>query len=309
MQTKDENGQPMHIRIGTRASNLALIQTDIFVQSLKLYLDFTYEIIIITTSGDQIHDKPLYDIGGKALFLKEIEEALLRDEIDCAIHSMKDVPGNLPDGLCVAAVLERDDPSDVLVSKIANKISNLPYGAKIATSAPRRYAQIRHMRPDIIISNIRGNVQTRIDKWRDADLDGIILAAAGLKRLQIFDPAYCHILDRKMMIPAAGQGVIGIEIRLDDLRMQKICAKINHLPTWQLLQAERGFLEYLDANCRTALAAFARWKNDKIEADYMFSGDNFEYYHTTYKEFDAGDAYNCGVKAAKELKMLCTATE
>ena len=294
----------MHIRIGSRASNLALVQTNLFIEQLSLQAEFTYEIVKITTSGDKIQDRPLYDIGGKALFLKEIEEALIRSEIDCAIHSMKDVPGKLPPELCITAVLERDDPFDVLISRNAKTISDLPKNAKIATSSPRRYAQILHIRPDIVISDMRGNVQTRLDKWRNSDLDGTILAAAGLKRLGLFDADFCRILSTDEMIPAVGQGVVAVEIRKNDAKMQEICSLVNHLPTWRLLQAERGFLEYLDASCRTPLAAFARFNGGSIEVDYMLSEDNMRSYNTTNKKCDANLAYECGLKAARELQNL-----
>jgi hydroxymethylbilane synthase len=292
----------MHIRIGSRASALALAQTNIFVRQLQKHLDFTYEIVKIVTSGDKVQDRPLYEIGGKALFLKEIEEALLLHEIDCAVHSMKDVPGTLSPELLIAATLEREEPFDILVSKTSNTISNLPRCAKIATSSPRRRASVLHLRPDIIISSIRGNVQTRLDKWADSNLDGIILASAGLKRLGIFDDKFCHVLGVDEMIPAVGQGVIGVEIRKDCTWMQEVCAYVNHLPTWQLLQAERGFLEYLNASCRVPLAGFARYNGDEVEADYMLSGDNMEYYLTTTKKIDIHSAYDCGVSAAKELQ-------
>ncbi|MES2214764.1 MAG: hydroxymethylbilane synthase [Pseudomonadota bacterium] len=302
----------MHIRIGTRASSLALAQTNLFIGQLQQKLSFTYEIIKIVTSGDKIKDKPLYDIGGKALFLKEIEEALLRNEIDCAVHSMKDVPGELPPQLCIAAVLERANPFDILISKNANNIIDLPYRAKIATSSPRRRAEILRLRPDIIISDIRGNIQTRLDKWENSDLDGTILAAAGLERLGLLDPKFCHVLSPQEMIPAVGQGVIGIEIRKGDLKMEEVCAYVQHAPTWHLLQAERGFLEYLDANCRVPLAAFARYNDDMIEVDYMLSSLSsewdMEYYFTTNKKIDVDSAYNCGASAAEELQMRIKTT-
>jgi len=258
-----------------------------------------FEIVHITTTGDKVQDKPLYDIGGKALFLKEIEEALLAGKIDIAVHSMKDVPGKLPAGLKIAAVLEREDPRDLLISSKATKIGDLPIGAKIGTCSVRRIAQMLRIRPDLEIHEMRGNVNTRLDKWRTGELDGIILALAGVKRLGLYEEPYCHILSEQEMLPAVGQGVIALEIRDDDAKMDKVCARVNHIQTWQLLRAERGFLEYMNADCRTPLAALARFDGDKIVANYMLAGDNF--YHTSTKSSDALRAYDMGVLAAKEL--------
>lgn len=293
----------MHIRIGTRASKLALKQTSMVIEAIQAQLDFTYEIIEITTTGDKIQDKPLYDVGGKALFLKELEEALLDNRIDCAIHSMKDVPGRLPEGLKIAAVLEREDCRDILISNKASNIKDLPQNAKIGTSSVRRRAELLHLRPDIETYPIRGNVETRILKWRNSDLDGIILAAAGITRLGLYDRAFCHPLSPDEMLPAVGQGVVGIEIRNDDAKLEKICALINHLPTWQTLQAERGFLEYLDANCRTPLAAFAQFDGNKIKAKYMLAGNNLEYYYQDEAITSIEEAYETGVSIGKKFKM------
>lgn len=291
----------MKIRIGTRASRLALAQTQLAVDAIRSISDCSFEIVHITTTGDRIQDRPLYDIGGKALFLKEIEEALLADKIDIAVHSMKDVPGRLPDGLMIAAALEREDPRDVLISTKATKISDLPPRAKVGTSAVRRRAQMLHMRPDLEICEMRGNVNTRLDKWRAGELDGIVIALAGIKRLGLYDPSYCHILSEEEMLPAVGQGVIAVEIRNNDQAMKEICDKINHLPTWQTLQAERGFLEYLDADCRTPLAALAKLEGDKVRAVYMLSGIDLEYYKTQAASADIGKAYEMGVEVAKEM--------
>ena len=292
----------MHIRIGSRASNLALAQTDLVIKTIQSHIDFTYEIIPINTTGDKIQDKPLYDVGGKALFLKELEEALLDNRIDCAIHSMKDVPGQIPNGLKIAAMLEREDPRDVLLSYKSCNIKDLPQNAKIGTSSVRRRASLLHLRPDIEALPIRGNVETRIRKWHEGELDGIILAAAGLKRLGLFNSEFCHPLSLGEMLPAVGQGVIAIEIRDNDQKLKDICNLINHIPTWQTIQAERGFLEYLDADCRTPLAAFAEVKGQEIYAKYMLAGDNMEYYYEDSVVTNAKDAYQTGVAMGKKFK-------
>lgn len=292
----------MHIRIGTRSSKLALMQTSMVIEAIKSHIDFTYEIVEITTTGDKIQDKPLYDVGGKALFLKELEEALLEDRIDCAVHSMKDVPGLLPQGLKIAAVLEREDPRDVLLSNKYASIKELPLNAKIGTSSVRRRAALLHLRPDIETYPIRGNVETRISKWKNGDLDGLILASAGLKRLGLYDPEFCHPLSPDEMLPAVGQGVIGVEIRADDAKLEQICSLLNHLPTWQTLQAERGFLEYLNANCRTPLAAFAEFDGKNIKAKYMLAGDNLEYYYQDEVITSIEEAYETGVSVGKKFR-------
>lgn len=293
----------MHIRIGTRASPLAIEQTMRFIKVLQSVVECTYEIIKIVTTGDKILDKKLYDIGGKALFLKEIEEALLLNQIDCAVHSMKDVPGKLPDGLSVVAVLKRDNPYDVLISNVSTTISGLPEKAVIGTSSARRITSILAIRDDIQIVDMRGNIQTRLDKWRNQGLDGIILAAAGLERMNLFDKSYCHIIDPKEMLPAVGQGIIAIEVRSDDHKMIDLCKTINHLPTWRLMKAERGFLEFLEANCATPLAAFAEYSNGKIHANYMLSNDNrtkMSMMSSIISDID--NAHNYGIEAAKVLK-------
>lgn len=292
----------MKIRIGTRASRLALVQTQMVVDAILATTDCSFEIVHITTTGDRIQDRPLYDIGGKALFLKEIEEAMLDRKIDIAVHSMKDVPGRLPEGLTIAAVLEREDPRDVLISHKANSIMSLGQNAKIGTSSVRRRAQLLHIRPDIEICEMRGNINTRLDKWRAGNLDGIVLALAGIKRLGLYDPSYCHIIDIEEMLPAVGQGIIALEIRSDDKIMKEVCNKVNHVPTWQALQAERGFLEYLDADCRTPLAALGKLEGDKVKASYMLSGNNLEYYKVKEETSEVVDAYEMGIRVAKALK-------
>lgn len=295
----------MHIRIGTRGSELALAQTNFFIDRVKSFFEFTYEVVIITTTGDKITDKPLYNIGGKALFLKEIEEAMIAGKIDCAVHSMKDVPARLPDGLMIGAVLEREDPRDVLIANTSKSIIDLPKNAKVGTSSVRRAAQIYNIRPDIEICSLRGNVPTRIEKWRNSDMDGIILAAAGLKRLSLYNESFCHMIDINEMIPAVGQGAIGIEIKSEDTMLMEICSQINHIPTSVAISAERGFLEYLDADCTTPLAAHANFiGDDEIEVIYMLASDDFKTHNVQTKRAYASNAYSTGEITAMELKKL-----
>lgn len=305
----------MHIRIGTRASSLALTQTEIFIDAVKRFIDpnfsrfepgkcvnFTYEIVPITTSGDKIQDRPLYDLGGKALFLKELEEEMIAGNIDCAVHSLKDVPAILPSGLKISAVLEREDPRDVLISSLCNNILDLPQKARVGTSSVRRRAQLLHSRKDLQIIPIRGNVQTRLEKWKADNLDAIVIAMAGIKRLGLYDDSFCHLVDISQMIPSVGQGAICIETRSDDKLMEEICSLINHEETWIATKAERGFLEYLNGDCRTPMGAcVASINDDEIEGRFMLAGNDLEYYRTITLKSHKRRAYNFGVQAAMSL--------
>ncbi|MFK7968465.1 MAG: hydroxymethylbilane synthase [Rickettsiaceae bacterium] len=263
----------MVIRIATRKSRLALIQTDLFVSKLKeCFPDITYEIVPVITTGDKITDKNLYDIGGKALFLKELEEKLIAGQADLAVHSLKDVPGILPKELKIAAVLKRDDPRDCFVSYKYKSLQELPNGAVVGSSSVRRKVILQKIRPDLKVVQFRGNVKTRLAKLLEKDApDAIILACAGLKRLEMFNEKYCFPLTVDEMIPSAGQGVIAIQKRVGDQKMLEICNKINHMPTWYLSQAEREFLAYFDASCRTAISAYAEYIDmETIRASYMY---------------------------------------
>lgn len=290
----------MHIKIGTRSSKLAIAQAQRAADLLS-QLGHTYELITILTSGDKIKDKNLYDIGGKALFLKEIEEALLAKQIDLAVHSFKDVPGRIPAQLTIAAVLERKTPNDMLLSFDAKTIMELPHKAKVGTSSVRRKSILLHHRPDLEIANCRGNITLRIKKFLDKEYDAIILAACGLEMLGMIDPSYCSVIPHEEMLPAVAQGTVAIEVRKNDLQMIEICKNINHQLTWQLLKAERSFLKTLDADCRTPLAAFAQLDNNKVIANFMLadiSGLNLRTYSETVL---LKEAQALGIKAAKIL--------
>jgi hydroxymethylbilane synthase len=225
---------------------------------------------LITTTGDKIKDRPLTDKGGKALFAKEIQQALLKKEIDFAVHSLKDLEHNSPLGLTVTAVLEREDCHDVLITPAINQchsLATLKPGAVIGTCSPRRAAQLLHLRPDLNIVPLRGNVQTRLQKVETEKLDAIILALAGLKRLGLWQenndqlkgyPQFrIEIIPLDQILPAAGQGILAIECREDDKNMKKLLRKINHLDTYQCLLAERALLKEIGGNCYTAIAALA----------------------------------------------------
>ncbi|XVN40364.1 MAG: hydroxymethylbilane synthase [Rickettsia endosymbiont of Argas persicus] len=259
------------IKIGTRKSPLALTQTNLVIQKIKQYFPYiNCEIVPITTSGDLIQNKPLYDIGGKALFLKEIEQALLNKKVDLAVHSLKDVPGRIPEDLIIAAVLEREDARDVFVCLNHKSIEELPKNAVIGSSAVRRKTFIQRLRADLKVAVFRGNVDSRIKKLMNGQVDATILAYAGLKRLNAFNPLYCHLIEYSQMLPCIGQGVIAVEIRKDDNTMLEICNQINHSPTFELIKAERAFLEYLNADCRTPIAAYSKYLDDSnIKTDFM----------------------------------------
>ncbi|PCJ29062.1 MAG: hydroxymethylbilane synthase [Rickettsiales bacterium] len=292
----------MQIRIGTRKSKLALIQTNMVIRVIERHFPGAECIIVpMVTTGDKITDRNLYDIGGKALFLKELEEALLANEIDLAVHSLKDVPGILPEGLLVAAVLEREDARDCFISADYKSIQELPHGSVIGTSSVRRKIIIQQERPDLKLVQFRGNINTRLDKLKNSDIDATILAAAGLIRSSLFDPAYCHMIETSQMLPAAGQGIIGIEIRDDDALTREICAKINHLPTWSVAQAERSFLAYLDASCRTPLSAYAVLSGGVILARYMLSDDDGRFVFHHEEEAEEEHASDMGESAGEKL--------
>jgi len=256
------------LNIGTRGSPLALAQATMVRERLiasGLVDEAAIKIVVIKTSGDRIQDRSLADIGGKGLFTKEIEEALTDGRIDLAVHSLKDLPAWMPDGLVLAAVLPREDPRDALLSPIATNIASLPRGARIGTSSPRRRALLLNQRPDLEIIEFRGNVGTRLAKLAAGDVDGTMLAVAGMKRLGL-DVAH-HPLDPAEMLPAACQGAIGLETRLDNSRVRALCEAIGDLTSLIAVTAERAFQARLDGSCRTPMAALATIEGDLMTFD------------------------------------------
>ncbi|HEY0106922.1 MAG TPA: hydroxymethylbilane synthase, partial [Rhizomicrobium sp.] len=243
------------LRLGTRGSKLALVQAHL-VQRRLAAEGAACEIVILKTSGDRIQDRSLAEAGGKGLFVKELEDALLKDEIDLAVHSMKDVPTQMPPGLDLSAFLEREDPSEAFLSHTAKGLADLPKGARLGTSSVRRHAQALRARPDLDIVLLRGNVDTRLKKLDDGEMDAIFLAYAGLKRLGLADRATA-VLDPKDWLPSLGQGVIGIEIRETDTLAREITGRLNHVPSELALICERAFQAALDGSCRSAIAGLA----------------------------------------------------
>ncbi|GFE59430.1 hydroxymethylbilane synthase [Geobacter sp. AOG2] len=245
---------PKQLRIGTRASQLALWQANWVKSELeKRYPGMEVTLTKIKTIGDKILDVPLAQVGGKGLFVKEIEEAMLRGEIDIAVHSMKDVPTDFPEGLGLHCITEREDPRDAVISRNV-RFSELPQGARIGTSALRRQAQLLKVRPDLQMVIIRGNVETRIRKLEDDNLDAVILAAAGLKRLG-FTEKVGEYLDTDLSIPAIGQGALGIECRLDDAVITETIDFFNHPDTSYAVRAERALLKRCEGGCQVPIAA------------------------------------------------------
>ena len=250
------------IKIGTRASKLALWQAN-WVQSAlnEKFPDPKVELVTIKTKGDKILDVPLAKVGGKGLFVKEIEQALLEGRIDLAVHSMKDMPAEIPDGLCIGAIPQREDPADVLVARQDLDFSNLKRGAVIGTSSLRRAAQLRHARPDISITPLRGNLDTRLKKLQTENLDAIVLAAAGIKRLNLTH-RITQYLQADIMLPAVGQGALCIEMRQEDPVIGPMLATLDHANSRTVVLGERAFLTRLEGGCQVPMAAHGSVANN-----------------------------------------------
>ena len=245
------------LRIGTRASQLALTQSEwVREQILALLPGVDVELIRISTKGDRILDVPLAKVGGKGLFVKEIEEALLAGSIDLAVHSMKDVPTILPDGLHIGIVPQREEARDAFVSTRYHNLDELPQGAVVGTSSLRRKAQLLALRPDLQIRDLRGNVGTRLSKLDNGDFDAIILAGAGLRRLNLHTRIGA-LLPPEQMLPAIGQGALGIELRLSDAQLLEQLQPLHHSETAATVAAERAYLARLEGGCQVPIGAYA----------------------------------------------------
>ena len=242
------------ITIGTRGSQLALWQANWVKTAIaENYPELTVALSIIKTRGDKILDVPLAKVGGKGLFVKEIEEALLDGRIDLAVHSMKDMPAEIPTGLCIGAVPKREEPRDVLITRSGSKLDQLEQGARIGTSSLRRSAQLLYVRPDLTIVPLRGNLDTRLKKLETESLDAIVLAAAGVRRLGLAD-RITQVLDETIMLPAVGQGALCIETREADPRISTIADTLNDATTRQAVMGERAFLNRLEGGCQVPIA-------------------------------------------------------
>jgi len=298
------SSQATILRIGTRGSPLALAQAGLVRDALVKAHGFDpagIELEVIRTTGDRIQDRPLADAGGKGLFAKEIEEALLARRIDLAVHSSKDMPTFLPGGLVLQTFLPREDARDAFISRKARKPAELPRGAVVGTSSPRRQALVRQMRPDLKIVDLRGNVETRLRKLDDGVADATLLALAGLKRLGLADAA-ATVLSLDEFLPAVGQGAIGVETRADDAKTRELLQPINHADTAVALACERAFLAALDGSCRTPIAGHATVANGQISFRGMIiKPDGSEAFETT-RRGAANDAERLGGDAGQELK-------
>ena len=252
------------LRIATRKSPLALWQANYVSDLLKHYHpDLTIELVTMTTQGDKILDTPLAKVGGKGLFVKELETGMLEGKADIAVHSMKDVPVEFPSGLHLAVICEREDPRDAFVSNNFKTLEDLPQGARLGTSSLRRQSQISALRPDLNIIDLRGNVNTRLKKLDDGEYDAIILAAAGLKRLK-FDERITQFIGTDVCLPAIGQGAVGIECRTDDARVLNLIAPLNDNKTQIRVLAERAMNARLQGGCQVPIAGYAEYERGLV---------------------------------------------
>ncbi|SFM01277.1 hydroxymethylbilane synthase [Marinobacter zhejiangensis] len=250
------------LRIATRNSALALWQAEFIKAELeRLHSHIRVELIGFKTQGDKILDVPLAKIGGKGLFVKELEEAMLDGRADLAVHSMKDVPMEFPEGLGLVAICEREDPTDAFVSNQYSNLDELPQGAVVGTASMRREAQLRANRPDLQIRSLRGNVNTRLAKLDAGEYDAIILASSGLKRLGFNDRIRSQLPDT-LSLPAVGQGALGLECRLDDQELIDLLAPLNHADSWDRVRAERALNRRLEGGCQVPIAAYALLEDD-----------------------------------------------
>ncbi len=248
----------MKLRIGTRGSALALWQAEYVESALKrIYPNLETERIIIKTEGDRDRKSSLTQIGGQGVFTKTIEQALLQERIDVAVHSLKDLPSTMSDGLTIAAVPPRAPVEDVLISRDGKTLDEMPQGAKIATGSIRRRCQLLALRPDLQMADLRGNIHTRLRKLHEQNLDGIIMARAALERLGIRDVPY-QIFAPEVMIPSVGQAAIGVQIRSDDLSVGRLVAALNDQATYQCVMAERTVLRELDTGCQFPMGAYGK---------------------------------------------------
>jgi hydroxymethylbilane synthase len=290
--------------IGSRGSDLALWQANYVKSSLEdLFPDHQFEIKIIHTTGDQVLDTALSKIGDKGLFTKQIEAALLDDSIDMAVHSLKDLQTEQPEGLVIGAVCERETPNDIFVSRTGGTIDDLPHGARVATGSLRRRSQLLHYRNDLKIEEIRGNVPTRLRKFDESGLDGMILAYAGVYRLGLGD-RISQLVPFEIMLPAVGQGAVAIEIRSDDERTAKVVSKLNHQPTRTSITAERAFLRRLEGGCQVPIGAHATLEADDVTLEGMVGSLDGT---VVFRKRISGKAENAeflGTKLADELIVL-----
>lgn len=292
------------LRIGTRGSPLALVQARAVRSRLAAAAGVSedaIELIVIRTTGDTIQDRPLAEEGGKGLFTKEIEEALLDGRVDLAVHSAKDMPTVLPEGLVLAACLEREDPRDVFISRKARSLAELPRGASLGTASLRRQAIAKRTRPDLRVTPLRGNVETRLRKLDTGEVDATVLALAGLKRLGLTEHA-TDIMSADRFLPAVGQGAIGIETREDNKRVRDVLARVDHDDTSTAIACERAFLAALDGSCKTPIAGHATVSGDAVQFRGLIARPDGSAAHDIAGTGKRKDAVAIGAEAGRELK-------
>ncbi|HSC60977.1 MAG TPA: hydroxymethylbilane synthase [Rhizomicrobium sp.] len=290
-----------NLRLGTRGSKLALVQAEMVRAGLAAKGFPGVEIVVLKTSGDRIQDKSLADSGGKGLFTKELEEALLDERIDLAVHSMKDVPVAIPPGLAMSALLPREDPRDAFISNKAKSLDELPKGAVFGTSSVRRHAQVARARPDLQIKLLRGNVDTRLAKLDAGDYDGMLLAVAGLKRLGLANRITSY-LDTKDWLPALAQGAVGIEIRETDTQAREITSQLNDLTTEVVLNCERAFQFALDGSCRTSIGGLATYENNVLRfRGEVLAPDGSDFADASLEQHLGHDPRNHAEQLGREL--------
>lgn len=287
------------LRLGTRGSKLALAQAEWIRQRIEAANPgLRAELVVIRTSGDRITDVPLHQVGGKGLFVKELESALLDGSIDAAVHSLKDVPGELAPGLQIAAVPEREDVRDVMITRGAGGLAGLPPGSRVGTSSPRRAALLRHLYPQLAIVDLRGNVDTRLGKLARGDVDGLVLAAAGLRRLGV-TPPHAEPCDPRHFLPAIGQGALALESAAGDV-VARLRA-VEHAPSRQQIDAERAFLIAIGGTCTTPLAGHAEIDGDRLTLRAAIAHPSGDPIIRGERSGSVADGTRLGAELAREL--------
>lgn len=289
------------IRIGTRKSPLAMAQAE-EVRELLLESapDSEIELVPMSTTGDNFTDRPLSEIGGKALFTKEIEEALLQKRIDIAVHSVKDMQTILPDGLTIGCILQREDPRDRLLGANLHSLDDLPQGARFGTSSLRRSAQLLMLRPDLVIVPLRGNVQTRLEKLNKGEMDATMLAVAGLNRLSMWDTSGVS-LSTNVFVPAIGQGAIGIECRDDDTALLELLSPLADIDSETAVLCERAFLQSLGGSCHTPIAGYATVEGNILHLRGLVMRPDGSAHHRIDVSGSRDDAESLGISAGEQL--------
>ena len=292
------------VRIATRKSPLALWQAHFVKEKLQaLYPALQVELIPMTTRGDKILDSPLAKVGGKGLFVKELEQAILEGRADIAVHSMKDVPVEFPEGLALCVICEREDPRDAFVSNHFASLAQLPEGSVVGTSSLRRQCQLRHQRPDLQVRDLRGNVNSRLAKLDEGEFDAILLAAAGLKRLGLTE-RITSLLESQESLPANGQGAIGIECRSDDNELLALLAPLEHGPTRCRVQAERAMNRALQGGCQVPIGSYAELEGDTLWLRGMVGSPDGRQLLRAEIRGPASQAESLGNTLAEQLREL-----